>query len=69
MAQVTDDFGNVFRRGAVTSLPVRDWEMLSTGPASRSFLFLGPETIELASGGCCTPAATTGAPSAVSAAG
>ena len=61
MAQCTDDFGNVFRRGTVTSLPVRDWEMLSTGPAREAFLFLGPEAIDAGAGSCCTPAAETGA--------
>jgi catechol 2,3-dioxygenase-like lactoylglutathione lyase family enzyme len=55
MAQVTDDFGNVYRRGAITAVAARDWEMLSTGPLRDAFLFLGPEpvTIPVASG-CCT---------------
>ena len=43
MAQVTDDFGNVYQRGAITAIPARDWEMLSTGPLRDAFLFLGPE--------------------------
>jgi catechol 2,3-dioxygenase-like lactoylglutathione lyase family enzyme len=43
MAQVIDDFGNVFRRGAVTPIEAHDWEMLSTGAAREAFLSLGPE--------------------------
>jgi hypothetical protein len=31
MEQVTDDFGNVFRRGAPTALNVHDWQTLSRG--------------------------------------
>jgi catechol 2,3-dioxygenase-like lactoylglutathione lyase family enzyme len=59
MAQVTDDFGNLFTRGVITALPARDWEMLSTGPARKAFLFLGPEVVDLAAAGCCgAPAAT-----------
>jgi catechol 2,3-dioxygenase-like lactoylglutathione lyase family enzyme len=48
MAQVIDDFGNVLRRGAVTPIDARDWELLSTGPARHAFLFLGPEAAS-----CC----------------
>lgn len=43
MQQVTDDFGNLFRRGVPTSLNVHDWQMLSKGPASSAFLFLKPD--------------------------
>jgi catechol 2,3-dioxygenase-like lactoylglutathione lyase family enzyme len=61
MAQVMDDFGNLFRRGAVTSIEARDWEMLSAGPMRGSFLFLGPEaaTATAASAGCCSSAPVT----------
>lgn len=45
MAEVTDDFGNVYRRGAMTVIPARDWDTLSTGPLREAFLFLGPEPI------------------------
>ena len=30
MAQVTDDFGNLFRRGVPTPLNIHDWQMLSS---------------------------------------
>jgi catechol 2,3-dioxygenase-like lactoylglutathione lyase family enzyme len=43
MGQVTDDFGNVFRRGVPTLLNVHDWQMLSKSAASDAFLFLKPE--------------------------
>jgi hypothetical protein len=43
MGQVTDDFGNVFRRGVPTALNVHDWLVLSKGAASRAFLFLKPD--------------------------
>jgi catechol 2,3-dioxygenase-like lactoylglutathione lyase family enzyme len=43
MGQVTDDFGNVFRRGVATPLNVHDWQLLTKGAASASFLFLKPE--------------------------
>jgi catechol 2,3-dioxygenase-like lactoylglutathione lyase family enzyme len=42
MAQVADDFGNVFRRGVLTPLNVHDWQMLSSSAASGAFLFLKP---------------------------
>jgi hypothetical protein len=37
---VTDDYGNVFRRGEITPLNVHDWQMLSKGDAAESFIFL-----------------------------
>jgi hypothetical protein len=43
MGQVTDDFGNVFRRGVPTPLNVHDWQMLSKSAASGAFLFLKPD--------------------------
>jgi catechol 2,3-dioxygenase-like lactoylglutathione lyase family enzyme len=43
MGQVTDDFGNVFRRGVATPLNIHDWQLLSKGAASSAFLFLEPE--------------------------
>jgi catechol 2,3-dioxygenase-like lactoylglutathione lyase family enzyme len=42
LAEVTDDYGNVFRRGEVTALNVHDWQMLSKGDAAASFVFLTP---------------------------
>ncbi len=43
LAQVSDDFGNTFRRGEPTSLNVHDWQVLSKSAAASSFLFLKPE--------------------------
>jgi hypothetical protein len=42
LAEVTDDYGNVFRRGELTPLNVHDWQMLSKGDAAASFVFLTP---------------------------
>lgn len=54
MAQVADDFGNVFRRGAVTAIAARDWDMLMSGPSRDAFLLLGPEeTLPQTAGSCC----------------
>ncbi|MGH9160571.1 MAG: ArsI/CadI family heavy metal resistance metalloenzyme, partial [Vicinamibacteraceae bacterium] len=58
MAQVTDDFGNVLRRGVPTPLNVHDWQTLSQSAASGAFLFLTPDDREV--GRCCDePPATT----------
>jgi catechol 2,3-dioxygenase-like lactoylglutathione lyase family enzyme len=43
LAEVTDDYGNVFRRGELTPLNVHDWQMLSKGEAAPSFIFLTPD--------------------------
>jgi hypothetical protein len=42
LAEVTDDFGNVFHRGELTPLNVHDWQMLSGSDAGPSFVFLSP---------------------------
>jgi catechol 2,3-dioxygenase-like lactoylglutathione lyase family enzyme len=52
MAQVSDDFGNLFRRGVATPLNIHDWQMLSKSVASSAFLFLKPE--EAKAEACCT---------------
>jgi catechol 2,3-dioxygenase-like lactoylglutathione lyase family enzyme len=52
MRQVTDDFGNVFRRGVSTSLNVHDWQMLSKSAASGAFLLLDPQVAKPAAA-CC----------------
>ena len=55
MAQVTDDFGNVFRRGAVTAIAARDWETLMAGPSRAAFLLLGPEPVTIpVAASCCS---------------
>jgi catechol 2,3-dioxygenase-like lactoylglutathione lyase family enzyme len=43
MEQVTDDFGNAFRRGVPTPLNVHDWQVLSRGSAKDAFVFLEPD--------------------------
>jgi hypothetical protein len=58
MRQVTDDFGNEFRRGVPTALNVHDWQMLSKSAASGSFLFLKPEAPKAADA-CCADRADT----------
>jgi catechol 2,3-dioxygenase-like lactoylglutathione lyase family enzyme len=54
LAEVTDDYGNVFRRGELTPLNVHDWQMLSKGDAAASFIFLTPDA---RSEGACNEAA------------
>jgi catechol 2,3-dioxygenase-like lactoylglutathione lyase family enzyme len=44
LAQVTDDFGNVFRRGEPTTVNIHDWQVLSNGAAAAAFLLLKPDT-------------------------
>jgi catechol 2,3-dioxygenase-like lactoylglutathione lyase family enzyme len=41
-AQVTDDYGNVFKRGEMTLLNIHDWQMLSKSAAAASFLLVAP---------------------------
>jgi catechol 2,3-dioxygenase-like lactoylglutathione lyase family enzyme len=55
LAEVTDDYGNVLRRGELTPLNVHDWQMLAKGDAASSFMFLTPEESSVAS--CCNEAA------------
>jgi catechol 2,3-dioxygenase-like lactoylglutathione lyase family enzyme len=55
LAEVTDDYGNVFRRGELTPLNVHDWQMLSKGDAAASFIFLTPD--ERSEAACCNEAA------------
>src|SRR5262245_60505784 len=43
LAQVADDYGNVFRRGELIALNVHDWQMLSKGKAGAEFVFFAPE--------------------------
>jgi catechol 2,3-dioxygenase-like lactoylglutathione lyase family enzyme len=59
MAQVSDDFGNVFRRGVTTVLNIHDWQTLSKSAARSAFLFLKPEEVEAA--GCCASPAEVSA--------
>jgi catechol 2,3-dioxygenase-like lactoylglutathione lyase family enzyme len=52
LSQVVDDFGNVFRRGVVTSLNVHDWQALSNSVTRSAFKLLEPET-PMADVSCC----------------
>lgn len=42
LAQVTDDFGNVFNRGEGTAVNIHDWLALKNCPAASQFLLLPP---------------------------
>ena len=48
LAEVRDDYGNVFRRGELTPLNVHDWQMLSKGDAAESFMFFAPGEVSVA---------------------
>jgi hypothetical protein len=61
LAEVTDDYGNVFRRGELTPLNAHDWQMLSNGDASASFIFL--TSAERSEAACNEAAAPTPASS------
>jgi uncharacterized membrane protein len=43
LAQVADDFGNVFPRGERVSLNIHDWQVLALSSAAGQFLFLPPD--------------------------
>ena len=43
LKEVTDDFGNVYRRGVPTALNIHDWQVLSRNAEDGAFLFLRPE--------------------------
>src|SRR5262245_56518853 len=57
LAEVTDDYGNVFRRGELTPLNVHDWQMLSKGDTAASFLFLAPGEVSVAACNEAAPSA------------
>src|SRR5262245_23878890 len=57
LAEVTDDYGNLFRRGELTLLNVHDWQMLSKGDAAASFLLLAPGEISVAACNEAAPSA------------
>jgi catechol 2,3-dioxygenase-like lactoylglutathione lyase family enzyme len=45
LAQVTDDFGNVFPRGARVSINIHDWQLLSRSAVANEFLFISPDKV------------------------
>jgi catechol 2,3-dioxygenase-like lactoylglutathione lyase family enzyme len=53
LAEVRDDFGNVFRRGDRVPLNIHDWTSLSKSAVAGQFLFLPPVT-EATAVGCCS---------------
>jgi hypothetical protein len=44
-AEVTDDFGNRFRRGEPVLLNIHDWQALKNGSAAAQFLLPGPAPV------------------------
>jgi catechol 2,3-dioxygenase-like lactoylglutathione lyase family enzyme len=54
LGQVTDDYGNVFRKGVPTPLNVHDWQTLAKGAAAASFLLLEPAGFHT-DVSCCGP--------------
>jgi catechol 2,3-dioxygenase-like lactoylglutathione lyase family enzyme len=53
LAEVRDDFGNLFRRGERVALNIHDWQALAKGAAAGQFLLLPPrQPPSLAS--CCS---------------
>lgn len=64
LAEVTDDYGNVFRRGELTPLNMHDWQMLAKGDAAASFLLLAPGEVSVAA---CNEAAPPSPTSSVKA--
>jgi catechol 2,3-dioxygenase-like lactoylglutathione lyase family enzyme len=46
LAQVTDDHGNVFRRGERVSLNIHDWQLLSQSAAAGQFQLFSPATVQ-----------------------
>ena len=53
LAQVTDDFGNVFPRGERVALNIQDWQVLSNSAAAEQFVFFTPEQIAVLET-CCS---------------
>ncbi len=53
LAQVTDDFGNVFPRGERVLLNIQDWQVLANGAAAEQFVFFTPEQMAVLEP-CCS---------------
>jgi catechol 2,3-dioxygenase-like lactoylglutathione lyase family enzyme len=53
LAQVTDDFGNVFARGERVSLNIHDWQVLSKSVAAAQFQFFAPAPLAVVQESCC----------------
>jgi catechol 2,3-dioxygenase-like lactoylglutathione lyase family enzyme len=57
LAEVKDDFGNVFKRGERALLNIHDWQALANGVVAGQFLLLPPEEAN-PKGSCCGGAAS-----------
>jgi catechol 2,3-dioxygenase-like lactoylglutathione lyase family enzyme len=53
LAQVTDDFGNVFPRGERVSLNIHDWQVLSRSAVAEQFRFLSADSLAIVQESCC----------------
>ena len=53
LAQVTDDFGNVFRRGERVSLNIHDWQMLSRSAVAEQFQLFSGDSLAVVDESCC----------------
>jgi catechol 2,3-dioxygenase-like lactoylglutathione lyase family enzyme len=53
LAQVTDDFGNVFVRGEIVELNVHDWQALSKSAVAGHFQFLEDNPLPVMQESCC----------------
>ncbi len=52
-AHVTDDFGNVFRRGERVSLNIHDWQVLSKSVVAAQFQFFSGKSLDVIQESCC----------------
>jgi len=57
LAQVTDDFGNVFPRGERVSLNIHDWQLLAKSLVAAQFQFFAPASLPVVQESCCATGA------------
>jgi catechol 2,3-dioxygenase-like lactoylglutathione lyase family enzyme len=53
LAQVTDDFGNVFPRGERVRLNIHDWQVLSGSTVAEQFQFFPADSLAVVQESCC----------------
>lgn len=53
LAQVMDDFGNLFMRGKAVALNMHDWQTLKNSVAAAQFHFVENNALSVLPGGCC----------------
>lgn len=53
LAQVVDDFGNVFPKGEIVALNVHDWQALSKSGAAEQFRLLEDNALPVMQDSCC----------------